>query len=111
MSEPTPQQPRLTPGRTGDQLPEPATVAVPLDGRRRRLLFRATHRGTQETDRLVGGFVARGIGEFTAAEIDALEEILDMPEPDLADFLIGRRPIPPETDLPMLRAMKDAARR
>jgi antitoxin CptB len=71
-------------------------------------LFRATHRGTHENDLLIGGFVAPRIAEFNAAELDALEGILEMPDPDLADFLTGRRPIPADADSPMLRAMKDA---
>lgn len=79
--------------------------------RRRRLLFRATHRGTQETDRLVGSFVARRIDAMTEFELSALEQILELPDIDLADWLTGRRPIPPEADQPMLRAMRDAAER
>lgn len=75
------------------------------------MLFRATHRGTHENDVLVGGFVAPRIGGFGAAELDVLETILDMPDPDLADYLTGRRAIPPQADSPMLRAMKDAVGR
>lgn len=110
MSEPIPRQIAGS-NQTADPLREPRPAAAPLDGRRRRLLFRATHRGTHETDILAGGFVARRIAQFTDAEIDALEMILDLPEPDLADFLTGRRPIPPESDSPMLRAMRKAAGR
>ena len=79
-----------------------------LDGRRRRLLFRANHRGTRENDFLVGGFVAARLAAFTPEEIEALESIMDLPDPALADWLTGRRPIPPEHDTPMLRAMRDA---
>jgi antitoxin CptB len=80
----------------------------PLDGRRRRLLFRASHRGTRENDILVGGFVSARIGLFTEAEIDALEAIMDLPDPLLADWLTGRAPIPPDHDAPLLRAMREA---
>jgi antitoxin CptB len=80
----------------------------PLDPRRRRLLFRANHRGTHETDLLIGGYVARRIGELTEADMDALEEILELPDADLADWLIGRHPIPRESDTPMLRAIRAA---
>lgn len=104
MSEPT----ARTPGRTGDQLPETPGATVFLDGRRRRLLFRATHRGTHELDLIIGGFVAPRIAAFTDAEIDALEKVLDMPEPDLADFLTGLRGIPPGADSSMLRAIRDS---
>ena len=81
----------------------------PSDTRRRRLLFRATHRGTHETDLLIGGFVEKRIQTMTDAEMDALEEIMELPDVDLADWLTGRLPIPPDADSPMLRAMKDAA--
>jgi antitoxin CptB len=81
----------------------------PRDARRRRLLYRATHRGTHETDLLVGGFVARRIDRFSDAEMDALEAVLERPDTDLADWLTGRVAIPPEADCPMLRALRDAA--
>ena len=79
--------------------------------RRRRLLFRATHRGTHETDLLVGGYVEARLGSLTEADMDALEEVMELPDTDLADWLTGRRPIPPEADSPMLQAMFAAAQR
>lgn len=80
-----------------------------LDARRRRILFRATHRGMQETDRLIGGFVASRIAGFDDAGLDAVEEILELVDADLADWLTGRRPVPHAHDTPMLRAMLAAA--
>ena len=47
-----------------------------LDARRRRLLFRATHRGTYENDILLGGFVQRHIAVFDDSEIAALEALI-----------------------------------
>jgi antitoxin CptB len=87
--------------------PEPAT----LDIRRRRLLFRATHRGTHESDLLVGGFVSARLDALTAAEMDALEAVMELPDTDLADWLTGRLPIPDEVASPMLLRMREAARR
>lgn len=78
-----------------------------LDVRRRRLLFRATHRGTHENDLIIGGFVAARIGSFSESELDALELMLELPDPDLANWLSGRAPIPPEADTPILRRMRD----
>ena len=79
------------------------------DTRRRRILFRATHRGTYENDILIGGFVRARLDAFTAAELDALEAVMDLPDAVLADWLTGRHPIPQEADTPMLRAMRAAA--
>lgn len=84
-------------------------VAASLDARRRRILFRATHRGTHEADLLVGGFVAPRIATMEDAALNALEELMELPDADLADWLCGRRPIPPVVDSPLLRAMRDAA--
>lgn len=90
--------------------PEPDSPQPTASGaRRRRLLYRASHRGTYENDLLIGGFVATRLAEFSDAELDALEAVLELPDVDLADYLTGRRAIPPEDDSPMLRRIKDAA--
>lgn len=80
-----------------------------LDARRRRLLYRGTHRGTQEADLLIGGFLKPRLAAMTEAELGEMEALLELPDPDLADWLTGRRPIPPEADCPLLRAMRSAA--
>ncbi len=79
------------------------------DQRRRRLLYRATHRGTHETDLLVGGFVARHLSSLTPEQLDELEIILDYPDTDLADWLTGRQPIPADAAQPLLRRMRAEA--
>jgi antitoxin CptB len=81
-----------------------------LDTRRRRLLFRATHRGTFENDLMIGGFVRAHLEALTEADLDALETVMEMPDTDLAEWLTGREPIPPEEDTPMLRRMRDFLR-
>jgi antitoxin CptB len=87
---------------------ETSTPAA-LDARRRRLLFRAQHRGTRENDLLVGGFIAARIGGFTPDTLNALEDILELPDPLLADWLTGRAEIPPHPHRALLLAMRDAA--
>ena len=81
------------------------------DARRRRLLFRSTHRGTFENDLMIGGFVRANLGVFTAEELDAMEAVLELPDVDLADWLTGRREIPPEDASPMLLRIRDSVRR
>ena len=80
-----------------------------LDHRRRRILFRATHRGTYENDILIGGYVCARIAGFTDTDLDALEEVMELPDAMLADWLTGRQPIPADCDTPMLRAIRRAA--
>ena len=75
------------------------------------MLYRATHRGTYENDIVLGGFVRRHITAFCEPELVALEALLELPDNDLADWLIGRLPIPPEADTPLLRRIRDEAGR
>jgi antitoxin CptB len=86
-----------------DETPAPEA----LDQRRRRLLFRATHRGTRENDILFGGFVSARLADFTTEDLAALEELLEIPDPQLADWLTGRAPLPPEP--PILQRIRTAA--
>jgi antitoxin CptB len=79
------------------------------DARRRRLLYRATHRGTYENDILLGGFVRRHLDALPESDLTALEALLEIPDNDLADWLTGRLPIPLEADSPMLQRVRDAA--
>ena len=84
---------------------DPDTDETPLSPRRRRLVFRAWHRGTREADLMIGGFVKRNIATFTDAELDELEAVLELPDVDLADWLSGRRSIPAHVTTPMLERM------
>ncbi len=85
-------------------------TSTPDDPRRRRILFRATHRGTYENDILIGGFVRRRLAAFTEDELDAIEAVMEHPDALLADWLTGRQPIPDAADSPMMRAVRQAAR-
>ena len=82
---------------------------TPRDIRRRRLIFRANHRGSHETDLLIGGFVTSRIEAMSDSEMDALEEVMELKDADLADWLTGRIEIPSHVDSPMMRAIKQAA--
>ena len=80
-----------------------------MDNRRRRLIFRAQHRGTYENDLLIGDFVKAHIATMPEPDLDALESILEFPDSDLADWLTGRQPIPPHANSPMLQRIRQAA--
>jgi antitoxin CptB len=80
-----------------------------LDNRRRRLIFRACHRGTYENDLLIGDFVKARIGGMSDAELDEVEAVMEFPDVELADWLTGRKPIPAYADSSMLRRIRDAA--
>jgi antitoxin CptB len=80
-----------------------------LDNRRRRLIFRAQHRGTYENDLLIGDFVKARIAAMTDSELDEIEAVMEFPDAELADWLTCRKPIPTHADSPMLRRIRAAA--
>ena len=59
-----------------------------LDARRRRALYRAGHRGTKEMDWLLGRFAEAELGAMDDAEVDAFEEFLALPDPDIERWLL-----------------------
>jgi antitoxin CptB len=80
-----------------------------LDTRRKRLLYRANHRGTYENDLLIGGFVHARIATMTETELDEIEAVMEFPDAELADWLTGRKPVPSYADSPMLQRIREAA--
>jgi antitoxin CptB len=87
----------------------PPVPPTELDARRRRIIFRAQHRGTFENDLLIGDFVKANIAAMTPAELDELEAVMEFPDAELADWLTGRRPIPAHADGAMMRRIREAA--
>ena len=76
-----------------------------LDERRRRLLFRAWHRGMREVDLITGPFADAHLGTLTESEIDDLERLMDVPEPELLAWVMGQEPTPQAFDQPVFRRM------
>src|ERR1700712_5153518 len=67
-----------------------------LDDRRKRLLFRCWHRGTREMDLILGRFADAEIAGLTNEELGLLEQLIEVPEPDLYAALTGNVPLAPE---------------
>ena len=84
---------------------------APETVRLRRLRYRATHRGSHECDLLLGGYVIAHIETMDAATLDALEEVLELPDSDLAEWLTGREDIPQHVATPLLLQIRAAARK
>ena len=66
-----------------------------LDVRRKRLLFRCWHRGTREMDLILGRFADAAIATLADDELDELERLIEVPDPDLYAALTGDRPLDP----------------
>ena len=54
-----------------------------LGMRRRRALWRATHRGSKEMDFLLGRFAEREVEAMDDGEIAAFERLIDVPDPTI----------------------------
>lgn len=77
------------------------------DVRRKRLLYRAQHRGFKEADLLIGGFAAANLAAMTDADLDAFEALLAHPDHDLYAWIRGEAPPPAEAQGPVLDALRN----
>ena len=59
------------------------SLAGDLALRRRRALYRATHRGTQEMDYLLGRFAVSAVATLDATDIATLERLVELPDPQI----------------------------
>jgi antitoxin CptB len=78
-----------------------------LDQRRRRLLFRAWHRGIREMDLVMGRFADVHITGFSDAELDDFEELLEIPDQQAFAWITGADEIPTDFDTAMFRRLRD----
>lgn len=67
----------------------------PLNETRKRLIYRAWHRGTREMDLLLGTFADKNIFSFNSSEIEQFEKLLEENDPDLYDWITGKSEPPP----------------
>ena len=70
--------------------------------RRKRLLWRATHRGIKEMDLILGGFVVKHLNAFSDAEISDLERIMEIPDQDMLSWATRQAEVPAEHASPLL---------
>ena len=68
-----------------------------IEIRRKRLRFRAHHRGTKELDIYLGGFADRHLAAMTSDELDQFEVILETDEVTIYGWISGRI-APPEIE-------------
>ncbi|MGZ6205700.1 MAG: FAD assembly factor SdhE [Candidatus Binataceae bacterium] len=62
--------------------------------RRKRILYRVTHRGTKEADAIVGGYFTGAVAGLNAAELGQAEALLEELDLDIIDWVMGRAPVP-----------------
>ncbi len=87
-------------GETGD-----LSNGLTLDARRRRIRFRAWHRGTREMDMVLGPYVDAELDALDAETVGELERLMALPDRDLFTWF-STGDVPPEQDTPIFRRIK-----
>ena len=77
-----------------------------LDDRRKRLLFRCWHRGTREMDLILGRFADAEIANLSDHELSLLEQLIEVPDPDLYAALTGDRMLAAEYQTALFERIK-----
>ena len=65
-----------------------------LDARRRRLVFRAWHRGTREMDLVMGRFTEAQVAALSDDDVADLEQLMEANDRDVFDWVSGMTPVP-----------------
>lgn len=58
--------------------------------RLKRLYFRSAHRGSKETDLILGPFAAANLAQMNDAQLDEFEIFLDENDNDIWDWVSGK---------------------
>ena len=65
-----------------------------MDARRKKLLFRANHRGFKEMDLIMGHFAEANLEFMTDVQLDQCEALMDAPDQDVYAWIVGTGDIP-----------------
>jgi antitoxin CptB len=77
-----------------------------LDPRRRKILFRAWHRGMREMDLIMGRFADAQIGNLSEEELDEFERLIEVLDRDLLSWVTGEAQVPENYDSEVFRRLK-----
>ena len=73
-----------------------------LSVERKRLLWRATHRGIKEMDIIIGGFATAHLGVMPDTDLAEFTRIMDYPDQDMLAWVTRQAEIPFEFLSPLL---------
>ncbi|MBV9566555.1 MAG: succinate dehydrogenase assembly factor 2 [Hyphomicrobiales bacterium] len=74
--------------------------------RRRRLRFRAWHRGIREMDLLMGAFADARLSSLDEHELGLFEELMEVPDQEVFAWLTGQATVPQDHDTSLFRKLK-----
>lgn len=67
---------------------------VEADARRKRILWRASHRGIKEMDIVLGGFAASRLAAMSEADLSLFERLLEVPDQQFLAWMTGTEEVP-----------------
>lgn len=76
------------------------------DPRRKRLQFRAWHRGTREADYMIGGFYDRYHADWGEEELRWFEDLLEEDDVDVMAWALQTQTVPERFAGPLIEAMQ-----
>ena len=69
-------------------------MGIDSEHRRKRMRFRAWHRGMKEVDLILGPFADAELEQLDETALEEFEKLLSVPDQDLFDWFCERRPPP-----------------
>jgi antitoxin CptB len=84
----------------------PVRSSAEFDPRRRKVLFRAWHRGMREMDLIMGRFAEEHLNRLSDAELDIFELLIEVPDRDLLAWITDREIVPDNYNTAVFRALK-----
>src|SRR5690606_29822233 len=80
-------------------------TSADLDVRRRKILFRAWHRGMREMDLIMGRFADAEIGDLSEEDLTEFERLIEATVPDLLGWITGEIEAPSNYATPLFRRL------
>ncbi len=84
-------------------------MPLDLDTRRKRLLYRASHTGTRETNILFGGYIRAHGATMPPCDVDHAEALLGESDIDIVNWIMDKEPVPPVHDTPLMARLRHYA--
>ena len=78
-----------------------------IEALRKRLLYKSTHRGMKETDKILGGFALQELGNLSEDLLHDFDILLDVPDVDLLNWILSRETVPEVFDSEIIKLIKE----
>ncbi len=82
------------------------TISDEAAVRRRKIAFRAWHRGTREMDLIMGRFADAELAKLDDAGLNSFEALMEQADHDLYKWVSGEAAVPPEVDAAFLARIR-----